>query len=272
MRNWTKGFAPCVASGLRPVYSDMQSPLAEALAVKIPPVAIILTEQRPSDATQFKPGRFGCVASMLLTAAKGRTVAFDRDTFGCPGGGAGLGFGDCYERMGFPIERLLSTGGTAQLRNGQSYDMHEGERFHRTPEITRRWLAEFPFREIPTAYVVAKPLSGTAEDEPVALVHWHINPDQLGALITLAGFQRGTVETATAPWGAACQAIAFAYAEAERPRPRGVIGFFDISQRRQVDREILSFTVPYALHREMEAAIPDSFLRTEAWQKLRARQ
>jgi hypothetical protein len=42
-------------------------------------------------------------------------------------------------------------------------------------------------------------------------------------------------------------------------------------QRHQIARAILSFTVPYALHREMEAAIPDSFLLTEAWQKLRAR-
>ena len=250
----------------------MQSPLADALGVKIAPVAIILTDERPAEATQFKPGRMGCVASMLLTAAQGRTVYFDRDTFGCPGGGAGLGFGDCYARMGFPIERLLSTGGTAQLRNGQSYDMREGERFHRTPEITRRWLAEFPFREIPTAYVVAKRLDDTGEGEPIALVHWHVNPDQLAALVTLAGFERGTVETSTAPWGAACQAIAYAYAEAERSYPRGVIGLFDISRRHQVDREILSFTAPYTLHREMEAAVPDSFFTTPAWHKLRERQ
>jgi hypothetical protein len=106
----------------------MQSPLADALGTKIAPVAIILTDEPPDDGTQFKPGRMGCVAAMLLSAAKGRTVFFDRDTFGCPGGGAGLGFGDCYVRMGFPIDRLLSTGGTAQLRNGQSYDMQEGER------------------------------------------------------------------------------------------------------------------------------------------------
>jgi uncharacterized protein (DUF169 family) len=250
----------------------MQSRLADALGLKHAPVAIVLTDSPPPKAIQFKPGRMGCVASMLLTAAKGRVVFFDRNTFGCPGGGVGLGFGDCYAKMAFPIERLLSTGGVATLGNGQSYDMHEGERFHRTPEITRHWLAEFPFREIPTAFVVAKPLVDTGSDEPVALVHWHVNPDQLSALVTLAGFERGTVETATAPWSAACHALAYAYAEAERPHPRGVIGFFDISRRHQVDREILSFTVPYALHREMEAAVPDSFLATEAWHKLRARQ
>jgi uncharacterized protein (DUF169 family) len=250
----------------------MQSQLADALGLKHPPIAILLTDTRPEGAIQFKPGRMGCVAAMLLTAAGGRPVCFDVQTFGCPGGGAGLGFGDCYARMGFPIERLLSTGGVARLGSGHSYDMGGGERFHRSPEVTRRWLAEFPFRQIPTAYLVAKRLADTSPDEPIALVHWYVNPDQLAALVTLAGFERGTVETAIAPWGAACQSIAYAFAEAERPRPRGVIGLFDVSKRGQVDREIMSLTAPYVLHREMEAAIPDSFLRTEVWQKLRARQ
>ena len=250
----------------------MQSPLADALGVEYAPVAILHADVHPAAATQFKPGRMGCVAAMLLTAARGRTVFFDKDTFGCPGGGSGLGFGDCYARMGFPIDRLLSTGGTAVLASGATYEMNEGERFHRTPEVTRRWLAEFPFRQVPATYVVAKPLAETSADEAIALVHWHVNPDQLSALVTLAGFERGTVETAIAPWGAACQAIAYAYAEAERPRPRGVLGFFDISQRHKVDRELLSFTAPYALHREMEAAVADSFLATDVWKKLRERR
>jgi hypothetical protein len=250
----------------------MHSRIAEALAVKHAPVAIVLSDERPVDATRFKPGRFGCVAAMLLTATRGRTVFFDRETFGCPGGGVGLGFGDCYTRMGFPIDRLLSTGGAARLANGRLYDMHEGERFHRSPEVTKHWLAEFPFRQIPTTYLIVKPLLDATEADHVALVHWHVNPDQLSALITLAGFERGTVETAAAPWGAACQSIAFALSEAEHPRPRGVIGFFDISRRHQVDRDILSFTAPYALHAEMEAAVPESFLLAEPWLKLKERQ
>ncbi len=250
----------------------MHSQIAEALAVRLAPIAIVLTDDEPVQGMQFKPGKFGCVAAMLLTATKGKTVYFDRRTFGCPGGGVGLGFGDCYSLIGFPIDRLLSTGGSARLKNGQTYEMHEGERFHRTPEVTKRWLAEFPFREIPTKYLVVKPLTEATDAERIALVQWHVNPDQLSALVTLAGFERGAVETATAPWGAACQSIAFALAEAERPCPRGVIGFFDISRRHQVDRDILSFTVPYALHQEMEAAVPDCFFSTEPWRNLRERQ
>jgi len=42
--------------------------------------------------------------------AKGRVAVFDRETFGCPGGGTGLGFGDQYRRCGLAIDALLSTG------------------------------------------------------------------------------------------------------------------------------------------------------------------
>jgi hypothetical protein len=38
--------------------------------------------------------------NMLASAAKGRTAVFDRETFGCTGGGVGLGFGNQY--LNFP--------------------------------------------------------------------------------------------------------------------------------------------------------------------------
>ena len=54
--------------------------------------------------------------------------------------------------------------------------------------------------------------------------------------------------------------------------PSGVIGFFDISQRDKVDREILSFTMPYRMFLQMESDVEESFLRSEPWRKLRDRQ
>jgi hypothetical protein len=98
-----------------------------------------------------------------------------------------------------------------------------------------------------------------------------VNPDQLSALVTLAGFRRGAINTTVSPWGAACQSILFAHAEAESDSPRGVIGFFDISQWRRIARELLSFTMPYGMYLELESSVDDSFLRTAAWKKLRER-
>jgi uncharacterized protein (DUF169 family) len=248
----------------------MNSKLVDALRVKRQPVAIILTNEKPAQALQFKEGGRGCIAAFLLAASEGRTSVFDRKTFGCPGGGTGLGFGDCY--VGFPINRLLSTGGSVELGNGQTWDMHEGERFFESPETASAWAAALPIRDIPTEYVVFKPLHEVTEADQPTLIQLFANGDQLSALITLAGFSRGTIENAIAPWGAACHSILFSYAEAERDMPRGVIGFFDISQRHRVEPGILTFTVPYRMFREMEGNIEKSFLRTDPWLKLQERQ
>jgi len=247
----------------------MSSALLDALNLSHRPLAIRLTDERPHDALQFKAGRWGCVAAMLLAATQGKTAVFDRGTFGCPGGGTGLGFGRAYE--GFPIECLLSTGGRFDLPDGQVRDFGAGERFLASPEVARRWVASLPIREVPTDYVVVEPLDQLAPDATPALVWLLVDPDQLSALVYLAGFRRGAAETVTAPWGAACQTILFALAEADRPEPRGVIGFFDISQRHRIDRDLLSLTLPWALYRDLEADVDASFLRTEPWLRLRAR-
>ncbi len=74
----------------------MKSKLAEAIQSKYPPVAILLSDDKPEGARQFKEGKWGCVMFMLAAALKGEAVAFDRKTFGCFGGGTGLGFGNQY--------------------------------------------------------------------------------------------------------------------------------------------------------------------------------
>lgn len=247
----------------------MHSRITEALGLQLSPVAILLTNAKPEHATQFKEGRRGCVAAMLAAAARGRTGVLDRKTYGCPGGGTGLGFGNCY--VGFPIDHLLSTGGKAESPNGRTFDMGEGERFFESPEAASRWANDLPYREVPTEFIVCKPLDQVEEGEDVSLVMMFVNPDQLSALVTLAGFRRGRINATTSPWGAACQSILFAYAEAESDNPRGVIGFFDISQRSKIAKELLSFTMPISMYREMEASVDNSLLSMNTWQKLRER-
>jgi uncharacterized protein (DUF169 family) len=76
----------------------MDSQLVKALKLKTQPVAIIQTNAKPAQGLHFKEGRMGgCVAAVLVAASKKNRMAFfDRKTFGCPGGGTGLGFGDRY--------------------------------------------------------------------------------------------------------------------------------------------------------------------------------
>jgi uncharacterized protein (DUF169 family) len=252
---------------------DMDSQFTSVLKLIMQPVAVILTDEKPAAGLHFKKGvAFGCVGAMLVTAGKGRTVYFDRNTYGCPGGGTGLGFGDRYGR--FPIDCLLSTGNkvVAAMMDVGGSEMAAGERFYRNPETARKWFNSLPLTDVPTEYVVFKPLDQVTDQDKPTLVVFFANADQLSALVVLADYNRGTNQSIAVPFGAACQSILFGYAEAEKDNPRGIIGFFDISQRRHVDRETLTFTVPYKMFQEMEACIAGSFLEMPAWRKLQERQ
>lgn len=252
----------------------MNSKLIEALKLKMQPVAIILTDDNPEDGLHFKEGNMrGCVASMLVSASKKNRLAFfDRKTFGCPGGGTGLGFGDRYGK--FPIDCLLSTGNEemANQMGRQSSYMLEGERFYKSPEQARKWVDSLPMTDVPTQYVVFKPWELLTEEDKPELIVFFANADQLSALVVMADYDRGTNRSITAPFGAACQPILFGYEEAKKENPRAVIGFFDISKRSIVDRETLTFTVPFKMFQEMEGNVEGSFLELHAWQKLQERQ
>ena len=252
----------------------MDSQLVNALRFKLQPVAVILTNEKPAEGLHFKEGSTnGCVGAMLVAVTKkGRLAYFDRNSFGCPGGGTGLGFGDRYGR--FPIECLLSTGNKemAAMMGSAGDIMAEGERFYRSPEQAANWRNNLPFTDVPTEYVVLKPWSLLTEQDEPRLIIFFANADQLSALIVLTNYNRGSNQSVSAPFGAACQSIMFGYAEAEQENPKGIIGFFDIAQRRVLDRETLTFTVPYKLYQEMEACVPGSFLETHAWLELQKRQ
>jgi hypothetical protein len=130
----------------------MNSELVNALKLKMQPVAIILTDDKPEDGLHFKEGSMGgCVAVMLVAASKKSRIAFfDRKSFGCPGGGTGLGFGDRYGK--FPIDCLLSYGNeeiAAQMGSKGSY-MLQGERFFKNPELARKWVDSLPMTDVST--------------------------------------------------------------------------------------------------------------------------
>lgn len=287
--------------------SDMVSGLVERLGFELEPVAVSFTDVRPEGALQFEEGKRGCVGSMLVAAAKGATVVFDEKTYGCPGGGAGLCFGDTFAKRGHPVECLLSTGDEALATRGESFgrSLGRGERFFATPELVARWRSQFPFSEFVQKYVVFEPLSrvvwgteeaveageavggegaGAAEaavagGEPAApvapgepdLVCVFANADQLSVLVTHAGFLRGDDINVLAPFGAACHSIAYARREISAERPKGVLGFFDISQRHAIPKDLLTLTLPWQLFKQMDASADESCLTTEAWERIAGR-
>ncbi|WP_028325915.1 DUF169 domain-containing protein [Desulfatirhabdium butyrativorans] len=268
----------------------MESRIATALHCRYSPVAILWKDDKPEGAKEFKPGKWGCVMWMLAAAAKGGKAVFSRSTYGCWGGGVGLGFGNAY--LAFPggmdgFCRFLSSGnacceaGRAVAEQIKPYvgdafleDFLNGEGYVRDPELVRDFLDGMPMVDVPAQYVVFEPLADVDEkvENPEVIV-FLVNPDQLSALIVLANYDRKGFENAIAPYAAGCQTIGiFAYREAKNGRGRAVIGMSDISAREniahQLERGLMTVAIPYGRYLEMEANVAGSFLEKRTWKKL----
>ena len=153
----------------------MESKIAAALGLKHQPVAILLADSAPGDALRFKPGKWGCVMFLLANAARGRTAAADAATYGCWGGGVGLGFGNAYTSFPGGVDcfaRFLSSGNSRSAegrqvaeamagRAGREFidNFLEGERYQASPETVTQWLGELPITEHGAAQVVFTPLA-----------------------------------------------------------------------------------------------------------------
>jgi uncharacterized protein (DUF169 family) len=267
----------------------MESQIAHKLKLRYAPVALTWSETRPEKAAEFKEGKWGCVMWMVARAARGGTAVCGRKTFGCFGGGVGLGFGDVYKQ--FPggedcFCHFLSVGND-QWETGQqlaekvkphmtedSFDhfMH-GERYMKSPEQVKRFIRGLPITDIPAPYVVFKPLADIDQDAAGQVVIFFADPDQLSALVILANYGRETNENVIIPYAAGCQTIGiYPYREAESDVPRAVVGLTDISARtyirQQLGDNLMTLAVPMKMFTEMEANVAGSFLERPVWEKL----
>lgn len=269
----------------------MNSRIASTLKLKHEPVVLAWSDEKPEKAVEFKEGRWACVMFSFAGAARGKTAVLSRKTFGCWGGGVGLGFGNRY--VDFPggeecFRYFLSSGnkhsetGRAvgeQIKqapgSGEFYDdFMEGERYLKGPEETRAFIENLPITDIPAEYVIIKPLSQADEKtDNLKTITFIANADQLSALVVLANHGRKTYDNVIIPFAAGCQAIGILpYAEAERENPRGVVGLVDISARKAVRKmigsDVFTFSMPLALYHEMESNIDGSFLFRNTWKAI----
>lgn len=267
----------------------MESSLCELLRLKYEPVAILWSDEKPEGALEFKPGKWGCVVWWFVSAAKGKIAVFSRETYGCWGGGVGLGFGNVYPD--FPggedcFCRFLSTGnkndpvGEQVSRRIQPYvteeflnDFLDGERYLSSPEVVKQFIATLPIMNIPYQYVIFKPLSRVdlSKEQPQVVV-FLVNPNQLSALIVLAHYRGNGASRVIAPFSAGCQTLGIWAYERENEPLRAVIGLTDISARLNVAKQIgygyLTIAFPWRMYVEIEKDAPQSFLNRPTWNAL----
>jgi uncharacterized protein (DUF169 family) len=243
---------------MKPFSEALFKQFREVLGLKESPLGVYYTNDKPDGVTP-KTGVHLCMIGLLKEARKkGKTVFFDKNHFGCPGGAYYMGF---FESPRPNIEYFLSCGIPGEM---------EGERYIKTPELAREFFKKRKPRLAPATYCVFKPIDqfqqGNVKPEVVAFFG---SPDILSGLFTLTNYALETTEAVYTPFGSGCSTIlTYPLKEAEKEQPRAVLGMFDVSARPMVEKDILTLAMPYPIFLKLLENVQGSFLETQSWKKV----
>ncbi len=229
----------------------------ETLGLQESPLGIYYTNDEPEGITP-KTGIHLCMIGLLKKARNsGKTVYFDKNHFGCPGGAYYMGF---LELPMPNIEHFLSCGIPGQM---------EGERYIKTPELARKYIEKVKPRPAPAAFCAFKPIEKFQRDERPEIVVFFASPDTLSGLFTLTNYALERTDGVYTPFGSGCSTIlTHPLKEAEKEEPRAVLGMFDVSARPMVEKDVLTLSMPYSVFLKLVENVSGSFLQTESWKKV----
>jgi len=224
------------------------------------PITFYYTNEE-GHAELVKPGAVSrCVIAALSPVRKGRALCFEAESIGCPDGQKFLGFRETFEP---DTEYFASSGIPGKI---------EGERYIKTPEIAAEALKLMPSYKAPARFIVFKRWDSLNESDEPDVVIFFACPDALSGLFTLANFEETEPNDVFTPWGSGCSSIVtYPFLEKDSVRPRAVIGLFDVSPRRFIPENALSFSVPMRKFERMVRNMEESFLTTNSWKALQKR-
>ena len=225
------------------------------------PIAFYYTNEE-GHAELVKPGPLArrCVIAALSLVRKRSALCFEAESIGCPDGQWCLGFRETFEPED---EYFLSSGISGKV---------EGERYFKTPQIAAKALKLMPSFKAPARFIVFKRWDALNESDDPDVVIFFACPDVLSGLFTLASFEESEPNGVFTPWGSGCSSIVtYPFLEKDSIRPRAVIGMFDVSPRRFVPRNTLSFAVPMCKFERMVHNMEESFLITNSWKAVQKR-
>jgi len=207
-------------------------------------------------------GSFSCIVGNIWLARKKRKAAWlSRTEGGCPGGVFYSGVESPYLEF---IVHYVSTG----MPNAHI----EGEHYMCSPESMRAFLEDAAPPAPSGKYCVMKPLEqfAFASGEIPLVVTFFARPEVLNGLYSLACFAAGSHLAVVSPFGAACTSIiAWPLIYKQRGEERAVLGGFDLTARKFMKTDELTFSVPLPLYRKMLEVMENSALTRHTWETVK---
>ena len=241
-------------------FSTISTEIQEKLGMRLSPVGMLFSEKMPDDSLHIKKKGVGCITPLIFQSAKGKVVAFNNDTTGWPCSSFYLGYSDWI----FPgIEKFLSN---------ESVHGREPERFLKNPKIAKKFVESYIPSKLRSNTIIFKPLELFTKNEKPEIVIFFANADQLSALVYLVTFGAPAEERITTQFASACMSVfTVPLKYANEGKKRAVWGLHDVSARKNLPKDLMSFSLTYNLFMEVYNNINDSFIMTENWEKLKHR-
>jgi len=233
--------------------------LFEKLAFAYQPIGMMFADEKPAGAICFKKAGDGCIAALIFSAAKGKTVAIDRHSTGYSCSAFFLGYSDWIFNG---VEYFLSHSPVPIGR--------ECERFVKSPKLAKEFARAFVPQTQENATYVFKPVVSFAENEKPEIVIFFANADQLSALVFLIQYAHPLdFDRIKTGFASACMSmVTIPLSYARRGEEKAFWGLHDVAIRPSLPEALMTMAMPFSMFREMCDAAPDSFLSTEKWNKI----
>lgn len=203
---------------------------------------------------------FSCLVGNVWLARKKKTAAWiSHEECGCMGGGFYSGMYQPYLETNI---FYVTTGipGTPM----------EGEHYLPDHESMRAFMDDSMPPKAPAKYCVLKPLHQFGGGEAPLVVAFFARPEALNGLFSLACYATGNHNAVASPFGAGCGGlIAWPLAYQARGEERAVLGGFDLSARKFLKTDEMTFAAPLPMYRKMLDAMEHSALTRHTWQGVR---
>ena len=203
---------------------------------------------------------FSCIVGNIWLARKKRRAAWiSHEECGCMGGGFYSGVYSPYLEMNV---LFVSTGvpGTHI----------EGEHYLPTPESMHTFMKDTAPPAATGKYCVIKPLEQFATNETPLVVTFFARPEALNGLYSLVCYAAGSHLAVVSPFSAGCGSIiAWPLVYQQRGEERAVLGGFDLTVRKFMKTDELTFSAPLPLYRKMLEVMESSALTRHTWENVR---
>ncbi len=203
---------------------------------------------------------FSCLVGNIWLARKKKKAAWiSHEECGCMGGGF-------YSGMYAPY---LETN-VLYVSTGIPGTPMEGEHYLPSPASMRAFMEDIAPPAAPKKYCVIKPLEQFTEEEPPLVVDFFARPEVINGLCSLIFYATGDHLAVASPFSAGCGSlIAWPLTYWQRGEKRAVLGGFDLSARKFLKTDELTFAVPFPLYKSMLDVMEESALTRGTWANAR---